>query len=181
MVFFCAQLRLAFFLICYNATMAIVWNKVTWYSKLLAAIFFIFIVPAITFYVGKAYEFTQAQINALKVVNTTTEPDSVEAIPPDQLALESGSPASVTSGIYGEAFIGNSPYNGHLAVKDISGKVITITKVRDDGKFLLVLRPGSYELEAMSSTPMPAFKPTDFAVQKDTLSKVTLQFKENLQ
>ena len=36
--------------------MKIKWNKVTWYSKLAAIIFFIGVLPATTFYLGMAYQ-----------------------------------------------------------------------------------------------------------------------------
>ncbi len=32
------------------------WNKVTWYSKLAAIIFFIGILPVLTFYIGTQYQ-----------------------------------------------------------------------------------------------------------------------------
>ena len=35
--------------------MKIKFNEVTWYSKLLAVILFIFLVPALTFYIGEQY------------------------------------------------------------------------------------------------------------------------------
>ncbi|MEA2715584.1 MAG: hypothetical protein QOG91_612 [Candidatus Parcubacteria bacterium] len=38
--------------------MKIVWNKVTWFSKLAAVIFFLLIVPILTFYIGRQYEKT---------------------------------------------------------------------------------------------------------------------------
>lgn len=38
--------------------MKIKWNEYTWYSKLLAAIFFIVILPAWTFYIGTQYQST---------------------------------------------------------------------------------------------------------------------------
>jgi hypothetical protein len=48
--------------------MKIIWNQVTWYSKLLAVIFFIIIVPALTFYIGKQYQITRSINN---IDNTT--------------------------------------------------------------------------------------------------------------
>lgn len=40
--------------------MKIEWNKVTWYSKLLAIILFLLAIPSLTFYIGKEYEKTLA-------------------------------------------------------------------------------------------------------------------------
>ena len=36
--------------------MSIQWNIVTWYSKLLAVIFFIGVLPVLTFYIGTQYQ-----------------------------------------------------------------------------------------------------------------------------
>ncbi len=36
----------------------IVWNKVTWYSKLIAVILFLLVIPAWTFYIGMQYQKT---------------------------------------------------------------------------------------------------------------------------
>ncbi len=40
------------------------WNKYTWYSKLLAIIFFLAVLPAWTFYVGMQYEKTMDALSA---------------------------------------------------------------------------------------------------------------------
>ena len=46
----------------YVLAMKIVWNQVTWYSKLLAVILFVFVIPALTFYIGMQYgEISQQQ------------------------------------------------------------------------------------------------------------------------
>ncbi len=46
--------------------MQIHWNKVTWYSKLAAIILFIFIIPALTFYIGMKYEEVQDIASQIK-------------------------------------------------------------------------------------------------------------------
>lgn len=48
--------------------MSIKWNKYTWYSKLLAVIFFIGVLPAWTFYLGMQYEATERSLAAPIVV-----------------------------------------------------------------------------------------------------------------
>ena len=35
------------------------WNEYTWYSKTLAAIFFIIVLPILTFYLGTQYQATK--------------------------------------------------------------------------------------------------------------------------
>jgi hypothetical protein len=44
--------------------MKIEWNRVTWYSKLLAVILFILVLPAWTFYLGMKYEETVIVVQA---------------------------------------------------------------------------------------------------------------------
>ncbi|NTV44851.1 MAG: hypothetical protein HGA67_04170 [Candidatus Yonathbacteria bacterium] len=41
--------------------MAIVWNKVTWYSKALALIVFLVAIPVVAFYVGAVYGAAQQE------------------------------------------------------------------------------------------------------------------------
>ena len=40
--------------------MKIVFNKVTWYSKLAAVILFLIVVPVLTFYIGEQYGLLKA-------------------------------------------------------------------------------------------------------------------------
>jgi len=40
------------------------WNEYTWYSKLAALIFFIGVLPCLTFYIGMQYEKTIQSINS---------------------------------------------------------------------------------------------------------------------
>lgn len=39
------------------------WNEVTWYSKLLSIVFFIAVLPVLTFYIGREYERTEQILN----------------------------------------------------------------------------------------------------------------------
>lgn len=39
------------------------WNKVTWYSRLGAIVFFIGVVPALSFYIGTQYELTAQAVS----------------------------------------------------------------------------------------------------------------------
>ena len=48
--------------------MKIVFNKVTWYSKLLAVFVFFVIIPAVSFYLGSYYEQTQILIKSIPAV-----------------------------------------------------------------------------------------------------------------
>jgi hypothetical protein len=47
------------------------WHEYTWYSKLSAWIFFVLVLPALTFYVGIEYERTQNFLKEIKEYNET--------------------------------------------------------------------------------------------------------------
>lgn len=165
--------------------MTLVWNKVTWYSKLLAAIFFIFVVPILTFYIGKEYENTRLSLKAYEnVPYIQTESDSVLPIPAEQSDVKQSSKPTTTSGIYGEAKISTTckndtecvqkPYQGHLSVRDASGEVVTTTETRDDGKFFLLLPPGEYTLSILTPANKPKIAPVETTVLKGSIVKVSL-------
>ena len=176
MKYYFSQLR-------YTNCMTIVWNQVTWYSKLLAAIFFIFVVPLITFHIGKEYEKTQLIVQQVNTNIPVLEEDDIEPIP-EEMAIQSG---DQNSGIYGEAKIGptcpvervnepcpDKPYQGHLAVRDSKGVVVTTTETRSDGKFLLMLPPGKYTLSLLSQKTMPSLTPVSTTVTKGSVARVNL-------
>jgi hypothetical protein len=54
--------------------MGIKWNEYTWYSKSLAAIFFIIVMPIWTFYIGVQYEKTVAAEAALETFISSINP-----------------------------------------------------------------------------------------------------------
>lgn len=172
--------------------MTIVWNKVTWYSKLLAAIFFIFVVPIITFYIGKAYENTRLSIKAFE--NTPyiqSEGDGVLPIPVEQSDIIQSSKTATNSGIFGEAKIGTScvseencnqkPYRGNLSIRDSEGNIITTTETREDGKFFLLLPPGTYTLAVVTSANKPKIAPIETTVVKNSIVKVSLLLDSQIQ
>ena len=61
------------------------WNKVTWYSKLLSAIFLLGVVPVLTFYIGTQYEAVRNNSNppfsaTSDSINKTTVASSVRSV-----------------------------------------------------------------------------------------------------
>lgn len=54
----------------------ITWNTVTWYSKLLAVLFFIGVLPAWTFYIGMQYQATKDVVESLNKRETINIPAS---------------------------------------------------------------------------------------------------------
>ena len=61
--------------------MNIYWNKVTWYSKLLAIIFFIAILPTWTFYIGMQYEKTVDSYNVNDTPSQVSVPTNTSDTP----------------------------------------------------------------------------------------------------
>ena len=49
------------------------YNRVTWYSKLLAIIVFLLIIPAVSFYLGRKYQETVSTVNPAGDTDFTTE------------------------------------------------------------------------------------------------------------
>jgi hypothetical protein len=167
--------------------MAIVWNRVTWYSKLLAAIFFIFVIPILTFYIGQKYEETRLELSAYKTSQLPVDRDGIVPFVNKASNDSASALGALTSGIYGIATVGptcpvervdnpcpDKPYQGFLIVKDNQNRVITTTKVRDNGRFFFLLPPGQYEISTTSDRPMPSMEPANILVQKNLITRVTL-------
>lgn len=170
--------------------MTIVWNKVTWYSKLLAALFFIFVMPVIAFYIGNEYGVTrqtlkQYQSAVLNPSGSIVVPLPSNVQPSNDSAL--ATPLGLT-GVSGIAMLGpkcpaqakgqncsNDPYIGTLEVYGSDGKTVTQTKTRTDGKFVLFLDPGTYAISLPpSNEPFPKMAPAKISIAQNSLSHITL-------
>jgi hypothetical protein len=115
--------------------MRIEWNHVTWYSKLGAVIFFLAILPVITFFIGSEYQKT-VQILSASQTSQNTEGDTYKT--------------NNESGINGTVIQNGSPYIDGLRISEMeNGKVIE-TAPNQEGKFLLLLPPGTYTIEKTS-------------------------------
>lgn len=134
----------------------IVWTRVTWYSKLLAAVFFIFLFPALTFFLGKEYAYTEKALE-----NQTPSAQS--------FSQEDRSGFS-RSGIAGQVlYEDGQPFQGSLLVYQ-ENNIVTETIVRADGKFLLFLEVGEYTLAPQEESlgPLPVL------VEPHTISHITI-------
>ena len=78
------------------------------------------------------------------------------------------------SGIYG-SIISKKSFDGYIVVKSTQGAPVTTTKVRADGRFFILLLPGSYELSAVSKGLTKNMQQIDIAIEKNVISKVTMQ------
>ncbi len=133
--------------------MIIEWNKVTWYSKLGAVLLFIVVVPVITFVIGKEYQ---------KTIDVLENNDAYHPAMTSRRHHAKGTTPiiSITSGVTGTVTMGsacpksdtssNSCKTPSLAtpliVKNTSGKTVTHTVSRNDGKFFLLLPPDTYKI-----------------------------------
>jgi hypothetical protein len=140
----------------------IIWTRVTWYSKLLAAIFFVFLFPALTFFLGKEYAYTEGILE--------NQSNSIEKIEEETQKATEASVRISRSGITGQAlYADGQPFQGNLTAYE-ENRIITQTLVRPDGKFLLFLNPGEYTLTSNegSLTPLPVL------VEAHVISHVTI-------
>lgn len=153
--------------------MNIQWNKVTWYSKLLAAIFFIFALPVITFYVGREYEETKKQLEEYEVLEAQIGQDTISPLT-DKEGAASVTSAIPTSGLYAKAMQEGKTYVGYIAIEDSLGRIITTTKTRNDGHFFLLLPPGSYTVSIIPTKTNSKPILTPISIQKNSINKTTI-------
>ncbi len=167
--------------------MNIEWNRVTWYSKLLAVILFIGILPVLTFYIGSKYEETVIAVNEAglpsssifhpkKVPPPTTDPtdivDSnvsgdvvigptcpVERIPPDPACADKPYPTTLI-----------------LATTQIGRNGGVLVKTDNQGHFSHDLPPGTYTIKAQSDTSMPRLEPVTFTLSPHQQLSLLLTF-----
>lgn len=162
----------------------IVWNKVTWYSKLLAAIFFIFVVPLITFKIGTEYAYTRAQLKSYTVVpNEKGTKSKGQTTIRQDANTESGIFAQVTTAIScaQKSACEEKPYTGQIIIKRVNGEIATMTEVRKDGSFFALLTPGSYTIIPVSDVPMPSIDPVSILIEQGRIAKKTIRFEINPQ
>jgi hypothetical protein len=161
------------------------WNKVTWYSKLAAVIFFLLILPLWTFCLGRSYE------KALLAIEEETR--SSYTLSPLEEAGNSfrNDTASAIgySGVEGTVTISPTcpvetednpclpkPYNAYLSITTASGKVVTETVATKNGQFTVYLPVGEYIVKNASQSPLPSFSPLSFTVTKNNITKISLDF-----
>ena len=121
--------------------MRIIYNRVTWYSKLLAMLLFASL-PFIGFYFGVQYQKSQS--------------------PP--LDLSSGIMGHVLIGpqcpvqIMGEGSCDDKPYQTQIEIfeKENSGKSLKTISTNSEGYFKAELLPGIYILRVRGGNPFPA-------------------------
>jgi hypothetical protein len=170
--------------------MALVWHKVTWYSKLLALLFFLIVFPILTFCLGRQYQDTMFYLNEVSKINVVEMPKSREPIL-KKSSFGGTASALPLSGVEGVVTIGptcpvqsvgdsacdDKPISAHLVILDNGGRKITETVSRKDGTFTLFLYPGEYVIsEPPSSKSLPRLSPKEITVVNNKMLAVSVSF-----
>lgn len=169
----------------------IVWNKVTWYSKLLAVIFFLGILPAWTFFLGMKYE--EAKSAYLMVdQNSQITPLTTNSQKVDTLGTTTpvGNTLPIDSGIKGVITVGptcpverippdpacaNRPYPALLLITDENTGDNKTIKADSNGRYSINLPPGSYSIKNASTDLYPHFPDQKITVYSHQFSILNIQ------
>lgn len=160
-----------------NKEIHIEFNRVTWYSKLLAFIFIFGVMPYIAFCIGVSYEATRSVYeNGFRGIS----------------AHKYVRPAAVPSGISGAVTIGptcavvkkgmekkcaDKPLEIVILFTSYDGKIATTTKSDKLGKYSIDLKSGKYFVsKADTTTRLPMFIPQIFEVNKGAYTTANLKF-----
>ncbi len=163
------------------------WNEVTWYSKLLAAIFLFIVWPVLTFNIGVEYQ---------KTVDTLDKADDLLKAPviipnsktnegnEENMLVESGIKGMVTIGptcpverVPQEEKCKDKPYIANLRLIDSKGNIVKTFTSNADGSFKLVIPEGIYRIENTSSALYPSFGVSDpIEVKTDFFTEVQIKF-----
>jgi len=105
------------------------------------------------------------------------------------LATCSAEPASTTSGVEGQVFIGpvcpvvqegqecpDQPYQATLVVNNSNGREIVKVQTDTEGRFKIPLEPGEYILHPESPNVMPYAAEQTFVVEAGKFTQVTVTY-----
>ena len=105
------------------------------------------------------------------------------------LATCSAEPASTTSGVEGQVFIGpvcpvvqegqecpDKPYQATLVVNNSNGREIVKVQTDEQGRFKIPLEPGEYILHPESPNVMPYASEQTFAVVSGRCTQITVNY-----
>ena len=105
------------------------------------------------------------------------------------LATCSAEPASTTSGVEGQVFIGpvcpvvqegqecpDKPYQATLVVNNSNGREIVKVQTDTEGRFKIPLEPGEYILHPESPNVMPYAAEQTFVVETGKFTQVTVNY-----
>lgn len=163
--------------------MKIKWNEYTWYSKLSAAIFFILVLPAWTFYIGTQYEATMEVIGSVPSPIGNPVPPA-KPTPPVSTPLTSGIIGTVTLGptcpvqrTPPDSVCADRPYATTLDLLSMSGVMLKKITVDESGKFTVNILPGQYQIKSASAALYPRLtQGGPIVVVANTYTTVHIQF-----
>ena len=105
------------------------------------------------------------------------------------LATCSAEPASTTSGVEGQVFIGpvcpvvqegqecpDKPYQATLVVNNSNGREIVKVQTDTEGRFKILLEPGEYILHPESPNVMPYAAEQTFTVVSGKFTQITVNY-----
>jgi hypothetical protein len=172
--------------------MVLVWNKVTWYSKLLAVIFFLCVLPVWTFFMGRWYEEAVLYNSMYEEVETPIEHTNVtkNSASDAKKVVPVASASTIQSGIKGITTIGptcpvqktndescnDKAFSAHLVVTDSKGKKVTETITSKDGSFTFYLEPNTYYIDNADTKSLPRMEKVKIIVTKDKMTTTNISF-----
>lgn len=166
----------------------IIWNKVTWYSKYLALIFFTIVFPIWTFYLGMQYEKTVSELAFYTspvsiILDTPTTTPVVKSTSTPEVKLNSGIEGVVTIGPV--CPVEQTPPDPNCAPKTYSATINAINqktgeqktfKSSTDGIFKVDLKPGDYALINAGVGILPRMEDYYTSVSLNKYTEVKIQF-----
>lgn len=167
----------------------IIWNRVTWYSKYLALIFFTIVFPIWTFYLGVQYEKTVYELAyysapiSIVIDNTSTTSEAVKSTTtPEEVKIDSGIKGIVTIGPV--CPVEQIPPDPNCADKPHAAKLVAIDRISakqtkfessEDGKFSLDLPPGDYSIRNTNTNPLPRMENYEVSVYAHKYTEIKIQ------
>ncbi len=165
----------------------IVWNRVTWYSKYLALVFFTIVFPIWTFYLGTQYQKTISEMNYSEGSIPVVFPASSTPI----INLPTTTPEVIDSGIKGKVTIGPTcpvemnPPDPNCAPKPYAASLVAIKRITaekkafkasEDGTFNLKLSPGDYSIRNADPAILPRMEDQEITVYAHKYTEIDIEF-----
>jgi len=166
----------------------IVWNRVTWYSRYLALIFFTIIFPLWAFYLGTQYQSAKLAISDQFLIPSNIQSSSSTPVIRPEATTTS---PKVNSGITGNVTIGptcpverippdpnceDKPYQANLIAVETTSNKQTNFKSSEDGTFKVDLLPGEYLIKNANTAILPRMSDYEVTVSANKYTELKLEF-----
>ncbi len=165
----------------------IVWNRVTWYSRYLALIFFTILFPLWAFYLGTEYQKTISEIRYSETSIPVVFPTSSTSI----INIPTTTPEVIDSGIKGKVTIGPTcpvemnPPDPNCVPKPYAANLVAINritaekkefKVSEDGSFNIKLPPADYSIRNADTAILPRMEDQEITVYPHKYTEIDIVF-----